>query len=214
MKHHSKRNTVGAWLNAFLLVLCVIWMTPRLMAEPPPAKHAVHRGSSDSGIYLLAVNDLVDIKVFQEDDLQSTQRISKDGSIMFPYVGTVKIAGKSPQQAARLIQEGLAKSALVDPQVVVTVREYNKRRFTVLGEVQRPGAYDMPDRESVNLLEAIGMAGGYTRIAQPAKVTLKRVLNGKETIFKLNAKRMAKDASSGTFELRHGDVVTVAERWF
>src|SRR4051812_927872 len=116
MKHQIKRNQVGARFSAFLLVLCVVWMTPRLMAEPPAAKPAVQRESSGAGSYLLVPNDLVDIKVFQEDDLMSTQRIARDGTIMFPYVGTVKVGGKTPQQAARLIQEGLAKSALVDPQ--------------------------------------------------------------------------------------------------
>jgi len=60
----------------------------------------------------------------------------------------------------------LAKDYLVNPQVNLTVMEYSKRRFIVLGQVQRPGAYDMPDRDSVRLLQAIGMAGGYTRIVK------------------------------------------------
>ena len=97
--------------------------------------------------------------------------------------------------------------------MTLTVFEYGKRRFTVLGEVQKSGTFDMPEREKVTLLDAIAMAGGYTRIADPSKVTLKRKENGKETIVRLNAKKMAKD-NRETFEIQPGDVITVGESLF
>jgi len=126
----------------------------------------------------------------------------------------VRVGGKSAQEAARTIRELLAKSYLVNPQVSVTVKEYSKRRFTVLGEVQKPGAYELPDQDSIGLLEAIGMAGGYTRIAEPAKITLKRTVNGIETVIRLNAKSMAKDGETRSINIRPGDVITVGERLF
>ena len=73
-----------------------------------------------------------------------------------------------------MLQDLLAKDYLVNPHVNVNVTEYSKRRITILGQVQKPGSYDMPDREAVTLLQAIGMAGGYTRIADPSKITFKR----------------------------------------
>ena len=102
----------------------------------------------------------------------------------------------------------------VATQVNLTVMEYSKRRFIVLGQVQRPGAFDMPDRDSVTLLQAIGMAGGYTRIADPGKITVKRTASGKDGLFKLNAKRMASGESSGEFDILPGDVITVGESLF
>jgi polysaccharide export outer membrane protein len=141
-------------------------------------------------------------------------RISKDGTVNFPLIGVVRVGGKSPQAAAATIRELLGKNYLVNPQVSVTVRDFSKQRFTVLGEVQRPGAYEMPENNSIGLLEAIGMAGGYTRIAEPAKITLKRVVNGVDTVIKLNAKKMAKDQNSRSIEIKPGDVVTVGERLF
>ena len=163
--------------------------------------------------YLLTPNDLIEVRVFQEDDLTSKLRVSKDSTITFPLIGQLKVGGKSPQEAASLIRDSLTKY-LINPQVTLTVIAYSKRRFTVLGQVNRPGAYDMPDRESLALLQAIGMAGGYTRLAAPSKITLKRTVSGKESIFKLNAKTMASEGSSTAFDVQPGDVITVGESMF
>ena len=162
----------------------------------------------------LSPNDLIEVKVFQEDDLQSTLRVSQEGTITFPLIGAVRVGGRTPEEAARLIRDALAKDYLVNPQVSVTVTETFKRRFTVLGQVQKPGAYDMPERDSLSLLQAIGMAGGYTRIADASKITLKRRAGGRETVMKLNAKSMASGATSSSFEVEPGDVITVGESFF
>jgi protein involved in polysaccharide export with SLBB domain len=162
--------------------------------------------------YILAPNDLVDIKVFQEDDLESKLRISRDGTITFPLIGQVRIGGRTPQQAARIIRDALARGYIINPQVTVNVLSFTKYRVTVLGQVQKPGSYDFPDREKLGLLEAIGLAGGYTRGANPSRVLVKRV-DGQERVFRVNAKRMA-SGRAPTFEVIPGDVITVSESRF
>lgn len=164
--------------------------------------------------YVLAPNDLVDVRVFQEDDLETRVRLSKDGTITFPLIGTVHVGGKTPPEAAHIIRDMLAKGYLINPQVTVGVLEYTKYRLTVLGQVQKPGSYDFPDREQLTLLEAIGMAGGYTRGADPAKVVVKRNVSGEEKIYQVNAKKMASQNSNGPFVVLPGDVITVAESIF
>jgi protein involved in polysaccharide export with SLBB domain len=191
------------WMLGIILAGCFLC---QLSAEPEDGR----RGR----FYDLRPNDMIEIKVFQEDDLNAVLRISKDGMVNFPLIGVVRVGGKSPQAAAATIRDLLARDYLVNPQVSVTVKDFSKQRFTVLGEVQKPGAYEMPDQDSISLLEAIGMAGGYTRIAEPAKITLKRVVNGTETVIKLNAKKMAKDKNSRSIDIKPGDVVTVGERFF
>ena len=200
--------------RSVLLVASLLAVT--FASAQVPRAQAVAEGtaSGPDSNYVLSANDMVKVKVFQEDDLESTLRVSKDGTATFPLIGVVKIGGKSPQDAAKLIRDLLAKDYLVNPQVNLTVIEYAKRRFVVLGQVQKPGAYDMPDRDSMRLLQAIGMAGGYTRIADPGKITLKRTHGGKEEIFKLNAKSMAKGDSKAEFEVLPGDVITVGESIF
>ena len=164
--------------------------------------------------YILAPNDLVQIKVFQEDDLESKLRISQDGTVTFPLVGVLRLGGKTPQEAARVVRDALAKGYLVSPQVTITVLSYTKYRVTVLGQVQKPGTYDFPDRDKLTLLEAIGLAGGYTRGANPSKVIVKRIVNGKESVYQLNAKNMASQGATKGFEILPGDVITVAESMF
>jgi protein involved in polysaccharide export with SLBB domain len=194
-----------------LLLACCLAVATSFSAEVPKAE-AVTGGNESN--YVLSANDLVKLTVFQESDLETTVRVSKDGTVTFPLIGAVKIGGKTPQDAAKLVRDLLAKDYLVNPQVNLTVIEYSKRRFIVLGQVQRPGAFDMPDRDSMRLLQAIGMAGGYTRIADPGKITLKRTVNGKENVFKLNAKRMASGDDTAEFEILPGDVITVGESLF
>jgi hypothetical protein len=58
------------------------------------------------------------------------------------------------------------------------------------------------------------MAGGYTRIADPAKITLKRTMDGKETVLHLNAKKMAGGNTESGFTVSAGDIITVGESIF
>jgi protein involved in polysaccharide export with SLBB domain len=185
-------------------------------AESTPAAPATATPPSDAvqNTNVLAPDDVVTVKVFEEDDLETSARISRDGLLTFPLIGAISIAGKTPDDAARAIADELKKKFLVNPQVTLTVTEYARRSFTVLGEVQKPGSYDMPNLKGVTLLEAIGAAGGYTRIADASKIRLKRVRAGKETVYKLNAKSMASERETATFQIQPGDIITVGESFF
>jgi protein involved in polysaccharide export with SLBB domain len=188
---------------------------PALAVPPAPAPPVAAAAGPANPLALLAPEDVVSVKVYQEDDLLTTARISKEGIINFPLIGSVSIAGKTPEDAARVIAAQLAKDYLVNPQVTITVTEYSLRHFTVLGEVQKPGDYTMPDRNSVTLLEAIGDAGGYTRIADPANIRVKRLESGgKESVIKLNAKSMASERQTVSFEVKPGDIITVGQSFF
>ena len=205
--HHRVARYAASVAGALFLCGSAVAQNVDTNAAPPPQDE---RASS----YILAPNDLVEIRVFQEDDLQSKLRISKDGTITFPLVGPVRIGGKTPQDAARTIRDALAKGYLINPQVTVNVLSYTKYRVTVLGQVQKPGTYDFPDREKMSLLEAIGLAGGYTRGANPSKVIVKRIVSGEETVYQLDAKRMASQGATRAFEVLSGDVITVSESIF
>jgi polysaccharide export outer membrane protein len=210
----DRRTLSGARFFAHFgtfLLLIGIFVGGLSPAQAPKAD--VTRPVADAS-YLLSANDLIKMTVFEENDLETTVRISSDGTVTFPLIGAVKVIGKTPQAAAKVIRDLYAKDYLVNPQVNLTVMEYAKRRFIILGQVQRPGTFDMPDRDAVNLLQAIGMAGGYTRIADPAKITVKRTSNGKDTVIKINGKRMASGEENANFEVQPGDVINVGESIF
>lgn len=164
--------------------------------------------------YLLSADDLIDFRVFQEPDLDAVVRISGDGKANFPLIGSVKLGGLSIADAVNVLQQRYLDGYLVNPQVSITVRAYAKKRFTILGQVQKPGSYNVEGSEEITLLQAIGMAGGFTRIADPTKVTVKRRQGGKESVVRLDAKKMARGDSDTFFIIRPGDVITVAESIF
>jgi len=181
-------------------------------AAAPAAPASAGVAMAAEGNYVLTPNDSIQIKVFQEDDLTTVARISKDGSITFPLIGTVTVGGKTVTEATKLIQGLLQKDYLVNPQVSIGIMEYSKRRFAVLGQVKNPGYYLIPNEEKLNVLQAIAMAGGYTRIADPSRIVVKRAGNGQ--VIRLNAKAMARDDQSQQFEVKPDDTITVGESIF
>jgi polysaccharide export outer membrane protein len=177
------------------------------------ASDTSEKTETQSPTYRLAANDTVEITVFGEDDLNTTARIGKDGAVTMPLVGLVKIGGQSVREAAVTL-EGRLRQYLVKPQVAVNILAYSKRRITILGQVNRPGTFDLPDEASIDLLEAIGMAGGYTRLANPSRITLKRMVKGRETLYKLDAKQMLDKEAGERVTVLPGDTIIVAERIF
>ena len=164
--------------------------------------------------YVLSPNDVVQVKVYQEDDLETKMRIGKDGTTSFPLIGVINLGGKTVAQAADLIRARLADGYLVNPQITVSVIEYAKRRFTVLGQVQKPGTYEIPNEESMTFLQAVAMAGGYTRLANRGSVTVTRMVGGKKINFNLDLKSATSDLNTQPFEILPDDTITVAERIF
>ncbi len=164
--------------------------------------------------YILAANDVVAVIVYQEEDLSAKVRVSKDGSIVLPLLGAVTIGGKTREAAARMIRDLLAEKYLVSPQVSLDIAEYAKRRFTVLGQVARPGSYEMPGDESVNLLQAISMAGGYSRLGTGRGVNVQRGQGPDKKSFRLDADAMAKDKDVKIFEVEADDTITIGEKIF
>jgi len=199
-------------ISVIRTLLVFWWIGCAASAQVPEATRS--QPQSAPAYSTIVPKDLILVRVFQEDDLESTLRVAEDGTVIFPLVGKIGISGRTPQEAANLIRDALRNGYIRNPHVSVTVVEHFKRRFTVLGQVQRPGSYEFPDTESITLLQAIGMAGGYTNIADPGKVVVKRHSEGKETIYKLNAREMAKGGTSNAFQVINGDVVSVGESWF
>lgn len=166
--------------------------------------------SAPSG-YVLTANDQVGVEVFGEDDLRTGGRLNAEGNLSVPLIGSVHLAGLTIPQAASKLTELFGRDYLVSPRVNVFLLGYAKRRFTMLGQVNRPGSYEMPDGSpaGIDLLEAIAMAGGYTRIAAPERISVKRA----NEVVKVNGKRLA-HGSQENFTVLPGDTVTVGESIF
>lgn len=190
-----------------LIPLFALLLLPVLArAEDAPASDA----STD---YVLQPSDLIRVMVFQEPDLQREVRITQEYSITLPLIGTIDLRGKTVRQAEEIIRSLYDKDYLVNPQINLTVLEYNQRTVKVLGSVNSPGAIAFPPEQKMGLLEAIARAGGFARIADRKKVRLSRTLaDGKTENYVINADEMIQGASAQQWLLTKGDVIFVPER--
>ena len=184
--------------------------TSRSIASPPATA-----GVSAPAGYTLTPGDQVAVEVFGEDDLRTNGRLNPEGNLSVPLLGSIHLAGLTLTQAASKLTELYGRDYLVSPRVNVMLLSYAKRRFSILGQVGKPGNYEMPESSpgGIDLLEAVAMAGGYTRIAAPERITVRRHNASGDQIFKVNAKRFTK-GSGGGFLVEPGDTITVGESIF
>ena len=163
--------------------------------------------------YLLQPSDLLDVQIFQEENLKRTVRVSQEYSITLPLIGKVDVKGKSLRQAEDLIRELYARDYLVNPQINVVVIEYAKRTVNVIGQVNQPGAVLFPQEQGLTLLDAVSRAGGFSRLANRSQVKLTRTnAEGKSDTYVIDADDLIKGRSSNTWPLLVNDIIFVPER--
>jgi polysaccharide export outer membrane protein len=166
--------------------------------------------------YQLSANDGIGVEVFGEEDLKTMARLDSEGNVSLPLIGSLRLSGMTLAQATTRVTELYARDYLVNPRVKVTLMGYARRRFTVLGQVNHPGSFEMPETSpgGIDLMEAIAMAGGYTRIAAPERTSVRRHLaNGGDQIMRVNAKRVER-GQVANFRVLDGDSITVGESIF
>ena len=184
--------------------------SPAAAAAPPTTT-----GVSAPAGYVLRPNDQVTMEVYGEDDLRASGRLNPEGNLSVPLLGSVHLGGLTLTQATSKLTELYGRDYLVNPRVNVSLLSYARGRFSILGQISRPGTYEMPDASpgGIDLLEAIAMAGGYTRTAAPERITVRRHNGSGDQILKVNAKRFTKGTGGG-FLVLPGDAISVGESIF
>jgi polysaccharide export outer membrane protein len=134
--------------------------------------------------------------------------------VLLPLIGSVDLNGKTVADANELIQKKYADGFVKDPHVLLSVIEYRKNTFRIIGQVNRPGIYEIPEGTHMTVVDAVLLAGGFTRIADQNGVRVKRTVNGKSQIFKVKAGAMADSANVPEFDVQPDDVITVKESWW
>ncbi len=167
-----------------------------------------------NAVHRLAPNDVVEVKVYLEPDLDAKGVLDENGMINLPLLGAVKIGGKTATEAASYIKKLYEDDYLVQANVNVTVVEFAKRQFTVIGQVQKPGVIEYPALRTLTILEAIGLAGSFTRLADQSNVSVQRTENGTLKIYKIDVKKMLNNPKAQPFYIYPDDVITVGESPF
>lgn len=170
--------------------------------------------SSAENDYVLTAGDTIEMTIFREPDLTTRSTIARDGTVQLPLVQEVKLAGKTVRDARNYLRELYGRSYLVSPQVYLNILQFAQRKFTIMGQVARPGSYQLEGGQKLDILEAIGMSGGFTRIADRGTVIIKRRnQDGSVETIRANAKRIA-EGRADSIEIKPGDIITVRESWF
>jgi len=143
--------------------------------------------------------------IYGEPDLSRTVTIKPDGAVSLPLLGEVKAAGRTTTQLAADLTRLYARY-LKQPSISVTVREFRVDRIYILGQVSRPGEYQL--RPGIGIMELIASAGGPTNRADLAKVV---VIRGRTEAFQLNLLEALATNRNPEVKLLAGDVLFVPE---
>ena len=131
-------------------------------------------GAGRAQEYALGNNDLILVTVYQNKDLTTLARISDD-KIQMPLIGDVSVGGLTVREAQDKIAGLYAGGFLINPNVSIFIKEYHSKKITILGEVKKPGLYELTG--DATLLEIISKAGGLTEKAGDEAV-IKRAEGG------------------------------------
>jgi len=161
---------------------------------------------------LLGPGDVFTLEIVGEKDLPHEYQVASDGTVDIPYVHTLKVADLEAQEVARLVRGRLiAEKILIDPSVVVQVKEYASRHITLLGQVAKPGSF--PLLSGMSLIQAISQAGGLTAVASASHVNLTRKTGGKQQTVEIDVGAII-DGRAPDIPLQAGDQIYVHERLF
>ncbi len=129
--------------------------------------------------YRVGKGDVLKISVYDNPDLEKTVRVSGEGIIVLPLIGEVGVGGISVSMVARRITDLLADGYLISPHVSVFVEEFRSKKAIILGEVNKPGLYEISG--DITFLEMISKAQGFTRTAGNRAVIKRRIKPGQKT---------------------------------
>lgn len=137
------------------------------------------QGESSGGDYIIGTGDLLVISALDVSELEKVKvRVGSEGFVRLPLVGTVKVKGLTARQFETEIADLLGEKYVHNPQVSVFIEEYKSQRIAVLGEVNKPGVYEVSEKRT--LTDMLAQAGGLTANADQV-VYLLRKTAGAET---------------------------------
>ncbi|NDV62334.1 polysaccharide export protein [Puniceicoccales bacterium CK1056] len=200
----------------FLLFLITTGGIAQTAATPLPGID--ERGAK---FYKLRPGDTVQITVFNEPDLSVLQELDPNGVLIVPLLGRTDLGGLTLREAeTRLEETYISEEYLIDPQVTVSVAEFAEQVFYIFGEVNQPGAKKFPrGKQSLDILEAITMAGDLSQYAKRSEIVVRRPIKGSDREEKIivdleKVIRGSKRGNEDLITIFPEDIIFVPERMF
>ncbi len=166
----------------------------------------------------LRAGDALEISVWQDPKLDRRVVVGPDGMIGFPLVGQIRASGLTPQGLEDVLRARLAKNYTGQLDVTVARAAINretedelKPKVYITGEVLRPGPYFV--RPTINVMQAIALAGGLGPFAAKQRIQLHRKIDGVDSIFIFDFNSYSSGTNTAdNINLRAGDIIIVPER--
>lgn len=175
---------------------------------PPPDSTSATGAYEAVSDYRIGAHDLLQITVFQVDELSRQVRVNSNGMISLPLVGAVHAGGLTVAELEAGISKALGKDLVQDPQVTVFVQEFTSQRVTVEGAVAKPGIFPLTGKTT--LLQTIALAQGLDELADPQGIVIFRMVKGKKMAALFDIQRIRRGDMNDP--LIYGDDIVVVDR--
>jgi polysaccharide export outer membrane protein len=185
---------------------------PSVLAQVQPAASTSGATATETGVslpsgYVIGPEDVLGVLFWRDEDMSGDTTVRPDGMITLPLVGDVRAAGMSPDALKAVIEKESARF-LTEPTVTVVVREIHSRQVFITGEVATPGEYPLTGPRTV--MQLIALAGGLNEYADKNGITIMRLENGKQRVFRFRYDDVARGKSlEQNILLQPGDTVVV-----
>ena len=172
---------------------------------PPAAPVATAVPEEALNDYVIGPGDLLKIEIFELEELSKTVRVTGDGSITYPMLGSVKVEGLAKRALEQKLATLLEEKYVRNPQVTVFVEEMQSGKVSVLGAVTKPGGFGLIGGKTV--LEALSQAGGITRDAGTRAFVLR---GSSQSPIAIDLRRLMEDGDlSLNLKVEAGDVIYI-----
>jgi polysaccharide export outer membrane protein len=182
---------------------------------PSATLHPSNTANIDSYKYLIGSGDVLNIFVWRNPEVSGSFVVRPDGMITTSLVEDIEVAGKTPTELARSIEEILA-TYLRDPIVTVTVENFVgpfSEQIRVIGEAAQPRAINYT--QHMTLLDVMIQVGGLTEFADGNDAVLIRIESGKQKQYQVMIDQLLKDGEiSANVDMLPGDIIIIPEAWF
>ena len=208
-------------LQGLLVSLMAVAFVTGCAGPQPSSQEAINEALSmqtSTGVdeYVLGPTDAIQISVWRNADLSINVAVRPDGRVSMPLIGDVMASGKTPEQLASEIEQGLT-NYIREPQVTVVVTSMGSYEFSdrvrVTGAVNQP--ISVPHRSGMTVLDMVLSAGGANPFANLNDAMLYRSLGNRMVAIPVRLNDiLSKGDVSTNYRLRPGDILTVPERNF
>ncbi|HRZ28937.1 MAG TPA: polysaccharide biosynthesis/export family protein [Spirochaetota bacterium] len=164
--------------------------------------------------YTVGIGDILQVSILQPDQISNNVTVTPGGEISVPFLGTIQVKGKTITEVQRTIQYRLANGYLKYPVVTVSLIESRSRNYTISGEVNTPGTYQL--QENTTVLKAISVAGGFTRFGSKSRVKILRPRTDRPGYrsIKVDLKAVIDGDAKADILIEPGDIIVISEGFF